>query len=318
MEESLVEQFNAIDAGETPAETPATEQPAAPVAETTETAAPELSPAEEGNDDRAKLVELAKKLGYELEEKKLGPQDYIRARQEKRRLKQEFAERQKALDEERGALGSKVERLSKALELYERGDIDDAVRSVFGVDLEALNSVEIEKAKGRDPSVRKLERELKELREQTAKREREAAERAEAERLTATREQNKRAYTERLSGALAKSEEFAPYASAPGFVEEIIRIQEAEWDEDEGTTIGADVAARSVLARMREQYETLSKLFGSQVSAKSESPIPAGKKPAPKITGKDAKTVASGPQQWRDDSEWLAWAKREAQEKGLM
>jgi hypothetical protein len=322
MSEDLLAEWKEIetrlDAGETPEqvaakpEEPVTETAAEEPAAEPEPSKPEPVAADDREAKRKQLSELAESLGLHVSEARVEPAERIKWRQEKAAEKAALKADRERFEAERQAHAGLAGKAEQASKLLDDGEADEALRLLFGKGLEDLNRIEVDKIRGRDPRVTKLEKELRAKEERLVKAEQERAEKEARE----TRTKQRSVYVGSLSKALSGVDEFKAFAAIPDFAERIVAIQEQAYDPDDDTTIPADVAARAVMSELRNQYAILSKAFGSPVTSEPESPVQEGSNPAKRSVKQ--RTVpqtkvsrAAGPGRTLTDQEWHEIAMKE-------
>lgn len=219
-------------------------------------------------ESRVKLLnELATALGYHVDGNQVAVQERIKWRQEKQQEKAAIRQAREALEADRAQLASLAGKAEKAVELFNDGEPEEALRLLFGKGLDEANKLEVEKLRGKDPRVTKLERQLREKEEREQKLLQEQREREHTEQRRAAHQ----AYADRLAGAFKQHKEFSALAEFPELIERVIELQIRNQDPDDGSTITAEEAARYVVEEERERHTKRSKLFGAQATSTPET-----------------------------------------------
>lgn len=288
-------------------EAEAAEEPVKPEPQETE---PAVAIPENREEQRKTLAALAERLGLHVSEARVEPAERIKWRQEKAAEKAALKAERERFEAERQSHAGLAGKAETAIKLIEDGEVDEALKALFGKGLEDLNKIEIGKLQGRDPRVTRLEKELAKEREEKARIAREAEERSAKEAQARGRQE----YVANLSKALSAVAEFKPIADDPELVERVVQLQEQAYDPDDDSTIPADVAARAVLQEVRQRYERLSKLFGAPAASVPEIAPQGGSTPAKRAvknrTVPQNKASTASPQtRSLSDDEWWKMAK---------
>lgn len=273
---------------------------------------------------RAELEKLAKELGLKIDDRGVTPKDRAEFRAEKRKWHESQKQRESAFTEQVRAAWSVLEPLAKAKEAAEKGDVDGALKAIFGKDFGELTESEVEKL--RDPTQREM-RALKKQIQERDEREAKARADAEAQERAAAQERERQRYMAELAHGLTKSEDEAiSRAAANGrvgkhFAYLVMSEQESAFDGHD--TISAEDAAELARDKLRADYEALQEIFGDRDASNPEShadgsagvgrgngtPAKAGGKKPPTTLPKRRAAEASAPGRQLSESEWTKkWA----------
>lgn len=222
------------------------------------------------------------------------PSDWVAFRKHKKRLAAREAELEKKAAAKEAELAGKVDALAK--QAAERlAPLDEARKAIESGDFDALAAA-LGKASGQEIStwndlnklvvqrfaspeydqVLKLKREQENLR-------RELQEKQRREQMTATQAQQEQAranYMRELTEELGASEDDAvkAFAADQSFVRAVFSEQSAAYNQQAGTTITVDEAAKRAIAKARASYDELHKIFGDQ-APNPEAPAATRRKP---------------------------------------
>jgi hypothetical protein len=301
-----------------PAATPAPVEPIATPAE----AAEAINDARDHGATEEQLQNLAKQLGYVIDDRKIYSKERVDFREHQRKQRA-------ALDEDKRRALAEIEQAR----VQTKGDIDRVNQII--ADFQAGNWDQF--ATHLDPTFKNWDdlqravvarvadphyKELQDLKQQlAAKEKREEQERAEWRRQQQVAQvaENTRRYHARLSQQMAQSQDplCAALSDDPRFVAAIAAVQNEHWDEETRTTIRPEQAIkivqrgmqRSIADDMGEFYKKLSKVFGAAAPAVAaavtnaagiQAPPAAGapavaETPAPPKSPKNKTQVVKGP-----------------------
>lgn len=230
----------------------------------------------------------------------VAPQERVKFREAKRRWYEQAKAKEGELAKREAEIAAKSDRVSKVEAAIERGDDEEAIQLLFGTDMNGFQKRIVDRIRGRDPRVDKLDRELREEREARAKLETQQREEAEAKRI----ERERVEWCVGLRDELAKHEDpvvsqLAPFGEfvnglhLPG----VFDVQAKSYDGVDYLT--AEEAAEQVLPQWRALYETLGKVFGARDASIPDAPQGAANrngsasaKPPAKRAG--SKAIAQG------------------------
>jgi hypothetical protein len=303
-----------------PVETPVAAPEAAltpPVAEPTETPAEKPNGKAKANgaateeqappDEGAMLRELAAKLGFEVEDRKLTTKERAafreKARQMRAEIDAEIQQRREAFEAEVSPRRAQVERAMLLEQAYEVGDYEGMARALGRKDWNDLQNDVI--AKLADPNYKELQ-ELKRWREETAQREQRQREEWIQNQKNEQIRQAVASHKADLSDRMAESADplVREMHDDPMFIEAVYRIQAENWDGEH--TVSPEkairMAAKGTAKALRDELEglhkRLSKAFQPAETPAAEEPAkPNLKAPAPK-TGPASKPSAAAMGKW--------------------
>lgn len=256
-----------------------------PAESATETAKPTEAPAAAPQTDaeRAQLLELAKKLGFEVDDKRVDTAEraeFRRYRQEQRNAlaaaqadlekkraeaeehySKRTSEAEKAAEERLAQAQSELEFANKLSQAAEDGDYDGLAVLLGRKDWNELQQDVI--AKFADPGYKELqqlkrwkqeqeeEKAKSKAEQERAEKERKAEEERQAKEIQRqqeiqARQQQLAAYHKQLGEKMATSEDplTRVMSSDPSYIAAIVRIQQENWDPETESTVTAEQAAK--------------------------------------------------------------------------
>jgi hypothetical protein len=200
---------------------------------------------------------------------KVTPDERVNFRKEKAKWReqrdQKDAEFRKLVKE----ADTKYARLTEVEALFAAGDVVSAVEKLSGKKWNDVQKEAINRVKGVDPRVDKLERELQAEREAREKAEADRAEREEQEAVSRERTRWMAGLREELSDGEDEVSALATHEKL-GFLDDVFEAQKREFDPDTGETISAREAAEQVISNWRSLWEDLSAVFGDRPASKAE------------------------------------------------
>jgi hypothetical protein len=297
------------DPWDAPTERPEADGSAASDAEQSEADKPKPEPKKKAEAKPEPKAEDAE----DKNEGKVSVAERAKWREKKRAEKAALETERSKLSQMQAAAEQYYQPLEKARQLVESGDYDAALRAM-GLDggLSEANKKHLQKQKGEDPRVERLQREQEELRRQLRERE----EREEHARLSRAQAQHRQQWLADQSAALEDHAEFGAVAKNEWYLEGIYAVQDQHWDGEE--TVSASVAAEEYRESLRSDpraqqvYEALSWAFGDRGTENPEdrksavrssiktSARPGGKAP-PRIVSQRSAAEASAPDRIKPD-----------------
>ena len=242
----------------------------------------------------------AKAEAKDRNEGAVAPQERVKFREAKRRWYEQANAKEDELAKREAEIAAKSDRVSKVEAAIERGDDEEAIQLLFGTDMNGFQKRIVDRIRGRDPRVDKLDRELREEREARSKLEAQQREEAEAKRVERERVEWCVGLRDELSkhedptvAQLAPFGEFVNGLHLPG----VFDVQSKSYDGVDYIT--AEEAAEKVMPQWRALYETLGKIFGERDASIPDAPSGAANrngsasaKPPAKKAG--SKAIAQG------------------------
>ncbi|TAK10624.1 MAG: hypothetical protein EPO32_14940 [Anaerolineae bacterium] len=283
------------------------------------------------------LRDLAKQLGFEVENKMLTTRERVAMREHAKFLREsaerEVAEARKAFEQERSDWEPRMKKAQAIAEAYEAGDYEALARAI---DEENKGWDDLQNkilAKVTDPNYKEIQ-EMKRWRVQQEKERKEASERERAAHV----ERERANYRSELSAMMKASKD--PLVSAmhddPGFINAVFRIQEENWDGEKTVTPERAIKMAMKGARvplsdeLQTLYSRLAKAFGGAAATAAVEAVAAAsggadepvddvvkdlKRPAPRTSVKDpAQKPAPSAAGKRTEKEWFEDGVRQLRE----